>query len=317
MTNFWQKLPKPFTVLAPMDDVTDNVFRQVVMKAGRPDVFFTEFVSSDGLVFNSHGVPLRKLTFTPNQHPIVAQIWGTNPENMEKAAKIVVDLGFDGIDINMGCPVREVMKRGAGAGLIGNYDLSGEIIISVKKGAGVLPVSVKTRLGKNDNIARDWCSFLLKQNIAALTIHARTAKQMSKVPADWEEIGKMVKIGNKISPETIIIGNGDVKSYKEVGDLSEKYGVDGVMIGRGIFANPWVFARDTKEHSRQDYIDLLLKHIDLFEKTWGETKNFAIIKKFFKMYINNFKGASILRQKLMEAKSFEEIKKRLAEEFVN
>ncbi|QQG41209.1 MAG: tRNA-dihydrouridine synthase [Candidatus Woesebacteria bacterium] len=313
MTNFWQKLPKPFTVLAPMDDVTDNVFRQVVMEAGRPDVFFTEFTSADGLVYNSHGIPLRKLTFTPGQHPIVAQIWGKDPMLMEKAAGIVADLGFDGIDINMGCPVREVMKRGAGAGLIGNYDLSGEIIKSVKNGAGKIPVSVKTRLGKNENIAREWCTFLLKQNIATLTIHARTAKQMSASPADWNEVAEIVKIKNEISPETVIIGNGDVKSYDEVIVLSEKYGVDGVMIGRGIFSNPWVFNPTTLalRGVRQDYIDLLLKHIDLFEKTWGDTKNFAIIKKFFKMYINNFKGASILRQKLMEAKSFEEIKKQL------
>ncbi|KKR73676.1 MAG: tRNA-dihydrouridine synthase [Candidatus Woesebacteria bacterium GW2011_GWA2_40_7] len=276
MNNFWLELHKPFTVLAPMDDVTDNVFRQVVLEAGRPDVFFTEFVSSDGLVFNSHGIPLRKLTFTSDQHPIVAQIWGTVPRNMKKAAKIVADLGFDGVDINMGCPVREVMKRGAGAGLIGNYDLSGEIIKSVKKGAGALPVSVKTRLGA--------------------------------FPADWEEIGEIVKIKDKIAPNTIIIGNGDVKSYIEVVKKAQKYGVDGVMIGRGIFVNPWVFSKDSGEHTKAEYIKLLLRHMELFEKTWGGTKNFAIIKKFFKMYINNFKGASILRQKLMEAKSFEEIK---------
>lgn len=307
MTNFWQKLPKPFTVLAPMDDVTDNVFRQVVLSAGRPDVFFTEFVSSDGLVFNSHGVPLRKLTFTPDQHPIVAQIWGNNPENMGKAAKIVSDLGFDGIDINMGCPVREVVRHGAGAGLIGNYEVSEKIIKSVKGRAGKMLVSVKTRLGLNVNIAKDWCTFLLKQNLAALTVHARTAKQMSKVPADWEQIGEIVKMRDKMSSETLIIGNGDIKSHKEVLWLSEKYRVDGVMIGRGIFANPWIFNRDQIEHPRQDYINLLLKHIELFEQTWGDTKNFAIIKKFFKMYVNNFREASNLRQKLMETKSFAEI----------
>lgn len=307
MANFWQKLTKPFTVLAPMDDVTDNVFRQVVLSVGRPDAFFTEFVSSDGLVFNSHGIPLRKLTFTPEQHPIVAQIWGKDPENMGKAAGIVSDLGFDGIDINMGCPVREVVRHGAGAGLIGNYEVSEQIIKSVKKGAGKIPVSVKTRLGLNVNIAKEWSMFLLKQNLAALTVHARTAKQMSAFPADWEEIGEIVKIKNKVSPDTLIIGNGDVKSYKEVLSLHEKYGVDGVMIGRGIFLNPWVFDPNPTVHTREDYIKLLLTHIELFENTWGKTKNFAIIKKFFKMYINNFRGASILRQKLMETNSFAEI----------
>lgn len=310
MDNFWLKLPKPFTVLAPMDDVTDNVFRQVVLEAGRPDVLFTEFTSADGLVFNSHGIPLRKLTFTKEQHPIVAQIWGNEAERMGKAAKIVKDLGFDGIDINMGCPVREVVKHGAGAGLIGNYENSEKIIKFVKKAVGKLPVSVKTRLGVNINIAEDWCTFLLKQNISALTVHGRTAKQMSKVPADWDEIGKIVKIRNKVSPKTPIIGNGDVKSFKEVLELSEKYEVDGVMIGRGIFTNPWVFDKNSKPvtHTKNDYMKLLLRHMDLFDKTWGDTKNFAIIKKFFKMYINNFKGASKLRQKLMDAKSFEEIK---------
>jgi tRNA-dihydrouridine synthase len=234
---------------------------------------------------------------------------------MGKAAKIVSKLGFDGIDINMGCPVREVIRHGAGAGLIGNYETSGAIIAAVKKGAGKIPVSVKTRLGLNINIAKDWCTFLLKQDIAALTVHGRTAKQMSKVPADWEEIGKIVKIRNIIAPQIPIVGNGDVKNYKEVLGMHKKFGVDGVMIGRGIFANPWVFDKSAnpKIHTKKDYINLLFKHMELFESTWGESKNFNIIKKFFKMYINNFHGASILRQKLMETNSFEEIKKILSE----
>ncbi len=308
MTNFWQKLPKPFTVLAPMDDVTDNVFRQVVMQSGRPDVFFTEFANADGLVHGGHGIPLRKLMFTPDQHPIVAQIWGTDPQNMEKAAKMVEGLGFDGIDINMGCPVKDVVKKGAGAGLIGNYDLAKDIINSVKKGANGNPVSVKTRLGKNENITTEWITFLLKQNLSALTIHGRIAKQMSKGEANWEAIGKIVKLRNKISPNTIIIGNGDVKSYKEVVLTGKKYGVDGVMIGRGIFTNPWVFDRKSKTHTKEDHFKLLLKHVNLFEQTWGSTKNFEVIKKFFKMYIKDFEGANTFRQKLMEAKNLEEMK---------
>ena len=313
MVNFWQKLSKPFTVMAPMDDVTDNVFRQVVLKATRPDVFFTEFANVDGLVHGANGIPLRKLNYTPNQHPIVAQIWGTDPENFKKAAKIVAKLGFDGIDINMGCPVREVVKKGAGAGLIGCYNLAEMIIMAVKKGSGGLPVSIKTRLGIRENIAKDWATFLLKQDISALMVHGRIAKQMSKGEADWEEIGKIVKIRTKIAPETLIIGNGDVKSYAEVVEKTEKYGVDGVMIGRGVFDNPWVFSRElnTKEHSKEDYINLLLQHIDLFEKTWGKTKNFAIIKKFFKMYIKDFNGANCIRIKLMETGSFSEVKRLL------
>lgn len=318
MTNFWQRLKTPFTVLAPMDDVTDSVFRRIVVEAAKPDVFFTEFVSADGLVNNSHGSPLKKLEFTPEQHPIVAQIWGNDAENMGKAAKMVVGLGFDGIDINMGCPVRDVVRRGAGAGLIGDYETSGAIIKSVKRNAGKLPVSVKTRLGLNVNIAEDWCTFLLRQNISALTVHTRTAKQMSKVPAEWSKMREIVKIRDRISPATLIIGNGDVKSYKEVGAFHERYGVDGVMIGRGIFLNPWVFVKDPNPpvYTKKEHINLLLKHIELLEELCGKGKNFAVIKKFFKMYINNYQGANFFRQKLMEAQDLEEIKKLVGSQLV-
>ncbi|HUC94684.1 MAG TPA: tRNA-dihydrouridine synthase [Candidatus Saccharimonadales bacterium] len=308
MINFWQKLDKPFTVMAPMDDVSDNVFRQIILSTGRPDVFFTEFANADGMVHGANGIPLRKLDFTPGQHPIVAQIWGTDPINMEKAAKIVKKLGFDGIDINMGCPVRDVVKKGAGAGLIGSYSLSEKIIRAVKEGSGGLPVSVKTRLGKNENIAKDWASFLLKQGISALTVHGRIAKQMSKGEANWVEIGKIVEIKNEIAPETLIIGNGDVKSYREVLDKHKKFGVDGVMIGRGVFADPWVFGKDLKKHTKKEYLTLLLKHAELFEKTWGEKKNFAVMKKFFKMYIKDFAGANQMRIKLMNTENFTEVR---------
>ena len=313
MSNFWTKLQKPFTVLAPMDDVTDNVFRQVILSAARPDVFFTEFSNADGLVHGANGIPLRKLNFTPDQHPIVAQIWGTDPKKMEKAAKMVKSLGFDGIDINMGCPVKEVVKKGAGAGLIGSYELAGELINAVKKGSEDLPVSIKTRLGKNENIAKDWATFLLKEGIAALTVHGRIAKQMSRGEANWDEIGKIVKIKDEIAPKTLIIGNGDVRNFAEVILKRKNYGVDGVMIGRGVFANPWVFDKnqEAKLHTKEDYISLLNKHIKLFETTWGETKNFAIIKKFFKMYIKDFRGANALRIKLMDAENFEEVRKLL------
>ncbi len=308
MSNFWQKLTKPFTVLAPMDDVTDNVFRQIILSAARPDVFFTEFTSADGLVYNSHGVPRRKLTFTEEQRPIVAQIWGNNAENMGKATKIVRDLGFDGIDINMGCPVREVVKAKAGAGLIGEYELAGKVIRAVKTNSGDLPVSVKTRLGINTNIAADWIKFLLEQDLPVITLHARTAKQMSKVPANWDEIGKIVELKNNISPNTLIIGNGDVKNYPTVLDFHEKYNIDGVMIGRGIFDNPWVFDKTDQTRSVKDHFDLMEKHINLFENIWGDSKNFAILKKFFKIYIKDFRGAAELRQEFMESKDKDEIK---------
>ena len=220
------------------------------------------------------------------------------------------ELGFDGLDINMGCPVRDVVKRGAGSGLIGNYEVAGALIDAAKRGAKGIPLSIKTRLGQKSNIAMEWTTFLLGKDIAALTIHGRIAKQMSQGEADWEEIGKIVEIKNKITPETLIIGNGDVKSFKEVCEKRDKYRVDGVMIGRGVFANPWVFSKDQKDidHPKEDYINILLKHLDLFEKTWGKTKNFEVIKKFFKMYIKDFNGANALRIRLMDTKNFEEAK---------
>lgn len=309
MKNFWQKLDRPFTALAPMDDVTDNVFRKVMQHLGRPDVMFTEFTNVDGLVHGGNGIPIGKLKFTPDQHPIVAQLWGTDPENMEKSAKMVKDLGFDGIDINMGCPVRDVVKKGAGSGLIGNYKVAGELIDAAQKGAKGIPVSVKTRLGQKENIVREWTTFLLEKGIAALTIHGRLAKDMSAGFAKWDEVVKVVEIKNKIAPDTVIIGNGDVKSYAEVLEKRKIYGVDGVMIGRGVFANPWVFVKEKNDiHTKKEYLDALFYHLDLFEKTYKDRRNFAVMKKFFKMYVNGFPGAGKLRVKLMQAESPQEVK---------
>lgn len=307
----------PFTVMAPMDDVTDTVFRRVILKAGRPDVFFTEFTNADGLVHGANGVPMRKLAFTSDQHPIVAQLWGTNPGNFEKAAKIVKKLGFDGVDINMGCAVRDVVKRGAGAGLIGDYELAEKIIGAVKNGARGLPVSVKTRLGNRVNIASEWTAFLLKQDLAALSIHARTAKQMSRGLADWEEIGRIVETRNEIAPETLIIGNGDVLSLKEAYQKAKNYKIDGVMIGRGVFQNPWVFEKPERKHSKKEYLDLLFYHLDLYEKNSDFVKNYATLKKFFKIYVRGFRGASSLRSRLMETNIPEEAKKILNSSIVS
>lgn len=306
--NFWQKLSVPFTAMAPMDDVTDNVFRQVMLKAGRPDIFFTEFTNIDGLVHGGNGIPLGKLSYTKNQHPIVAQLWGTNPKNMEESAKIAEKLGFDGIDINMGCPVKDVVKKGAGSALIGNFDLAGKLIDAAKKGAKRIPISVKTRLGRNKNIASEWVGFLLGKDIAALTIHGRLAKDMSRGLADWDEIGKIVEIRNRIAPNTLIIGNGDVGSFSEVLEKHTKFGVDGVMIGRGVFSNPWIFRKNGRTPTKKDLLRLLEYHVDLYAKTWGKAKNFAVIKKFFKMYVKGFRGASTLRMKFMETKSLEELR---------
>lgn len=308
MNNFWKKLPKPFSVLAPMENVTDFVFREIVSKhLPKPDVMFTEFTNVEALNSNGFDKTIHRFKFSKNQRPIVAQIWGVKPENYYKTAKMVVDLGFDGIDINMGCPDKAVMKIGACSALINNHNLAKEIIDAVKKGSKKLPISVKTRIGVKDVVTENWISFLLEQKIDALTVHGRTSKQMSDVPADWDEIKKAVLIKNKISPDTVIVGNGDVISQSEILEKHRNYGVDGVMIARGIFSNPWVFEKKIKEHKFEEYRKVLLKHLELYDNTMHYEK----LKKFFKMYINNFDGASKLRAELMATKSVKEALKLL------
>jgi nifR3 family TIM-barrel protein len=307
--NFWTKLNKPFLALAPMYDVTDFVFREIVSDICKPDVLFTEFVNADALFSKGRDKVIRDLLYSEKQRPIVAQIWGINPDTFLKTAKLVKELGFDGIDINMGCPERTVVKNGACSALIKNQDLAKQLINSVKEGAKGLPVSVKTRIGYNKIVTKEWISFLLEQDIDAITIHGRIATQKSEGKADWEEIGKAVKLRDKISPRTLIIGNGDVGGYKEAIDKHNKYGVDGVMIGRGIFSNPWVFEKNLQStnHSKYDSIKLLLKHTKMYEDKWGSDKNFDVMKKFFKIYVRDFTGSSELRQKLMECKSYNEV----------
>jgi nifR3 family TIM-barrel protein len=309
MANFWKELQTPITCLAPMDDVTDYVFRENVATTAKPDVLFTEFTSADALFTKGRDKVAKKLMFSQNQRPIVAQVWGSTPENLGKAASYIEELGFDGIDVNMGCPDKGIMKKNSGAALINNKSLVGEIINAIRKAAPNLPLSIKTRLAINEDLTQEWMSFLLSQNISALTLHGREAKVMSKGDANWEEIGKAVQLKNKINPEIIIIGNGDVKSYEEIKEKRKNYGVDGVMIGRGIFQNPWLFERSENpiEHTRKEYIDLLLKHTKLFNDTWGKTKNFNIMKKFFKIYVRGFHGADSIRIQLMATKNYDEV----------
>ena len=311
MKNFWKDLEKPFFVLAPMDDVTDVVFRQIVAKTKRPDVFFTEFTSCNGLFSPGQDVLMRRLKIAKGENPIVAQIWGNNPETHFKAAKLVKELGFDGVDINMGCPDRNVVKSGSCSALINNPSLAKEIILATIEGAGDIPVSVKTRLGFRGYQTEEWLGFLLELPIAVLTVHGRTAKQESKVPANWDEIGKVVKLRDSMKKDVLVIGNGDVVNRQDGEEKSEKYGVDGIMIGRGIFKDLWAFAKaEDKPKTDHEYmINLMLEHIELFEKTWGEDKNFHILKKFFKIYIGEFRGANKLRTELMESKSYEEARK--------
>lgn len=295
--NFWNKLPKPFFALAPMDGVTDTVFRQIIASVGRPDVFFTEFVPVDALLSKAKDRILRTLAYSKKEKPIVAQIWGYSPENFFKAAKIISKLGFYGIDINMGCPDKSVVKKGAGAALIKNPKLAKQIIEATIKGANGLPVSIKTRLGFDFS--------LLQLPIAALTIHLRTPAELSKAPAHWNQLKSVLKIRENLNSKALIIGNGDVKTLEEAREKCKKYEIDGVMIGRGIFDNVGLFG--SKTFTSKERISLLNKHLKLYKKTYGDGKHFALMKKFVKCYVNGFDGAVEARVKLMETKTLDEL----------
>lgn len=306
----WRELKKPFFVLAPMEGATDTVFRQIVAICGRPDVFFTEFTSVEGLTSERGFQEVSKrLKYTEKERPLIAQIWGKTPEKYAQSAKIVRDMGFDGVDINMGCPDRTVVKNGCCSALIENPDLAKQIIDAVKSEAGELPVSVKTRIGLRVIKTEEWIEFLLQQNLAALTVHLRTAKEMSKVPPHWDEMKKVLALRDKISPSTVIIGNGDLFTLQDAKDKIREFGFDGAMLGRAIFQNPWLFTgKLPEEFDEPTKLELLKHHLELYENTWGEGKSFYPLKKYFKIYTHGFENASELRAKLMETNSFDEAK---------
>ncbi len=289
-----------------MDGVTDVIFRRVIAKAARPDVFFSEFTNAAAF-FSDFGRQSTesRLAFLPDEQPLVAQIWGTNPDHFAFMAQALAKKGFAGIDINMGCPVKDVVKTGGGSALIEQPELVAKLISAAKQGG--LPVSVKTRIGFKTKKTDEWISFLLRQDLAALTVHGRTQKQMSKVPADWDEVAKAVKLRNNIAPQTLIIGNGDVTTRADGLELAKKTGVDGIMIGRGVFANPFCFEIEQKMHSSQELQDLLNYHLNLIENS-EHIMPFAPLKRFFKIYIRDFDGANELRTKLMETKSITEVR---------
>lgn len=313
----WQNLKRPFLVLAPMEDVTDIVFRQMIIKTGRPDVFFTEFTSTDGLFSEGALHTLRRLQFSPVEKPIIAQIWGNNPANYFKAGKLIREMGFDGLDINMGCPDKAIIKHGCCGALIDNQSLAKELIHAARQGAEDLPIGVKTRIGVKEIKTESWISFLLAQDLQALTIHGRTVSEKSKVPARWDEIAKAVSIRNGMGKDTVIIGNGDITSFDSAMDQHAKYGVDGVMIGRGIFQNPWIFNRhiDPAAITPSDKLQLLIDHIQQFNNTWGDTKPFDIMKKFYKIYISDIPNAHNFRMELMDCKTPRETILRVQEKY--
>ena len=307
--NFWLKLKKPIFVLAPMANVTDAVFRRLIAKYGRPDAMFTEFVSCDGLQSVGHAKLLIDLQYTEAERPIVAQIFGSKPANFYKTAQLARELGFDGIDINMGCPEKNLVKSGSCAGLIRTPQLAQEIIRATQAGAQGLPVSVKTRIGFNKNEIETWIPALLAVEPAVLTVHGRTRKEMSPVPANWDVIARAVEIRNETKSKTLIFGNGDVRDLEDAAAKAKQYGVDGVMLGRAIFGNPWLFNREKKTPTIEERLHVLVKHTLLYEKILGGKKSFDLMKKHYKAYVSGWDGAKELRIELMTAKTAGEVEK--------
>lgn len=332
ISSIWQTLPRPFLALAPMEGVTDHVFRQVVAAAAPPDLFFTEFTNVSSFTSPAgRANALARLRTVPTDHPIIAQIWGNNPDHFRALASELESLGFDGLDLNMGCPDRHVNKAGGGAAMIRTPDLALECLREARAATG-LPVSVKTRLGFSSiSEMQDWLTLLLSENLPALTVHLRTRKEMSKVPAHFELIPAIIALRDQIAPTTKLIINGDIKNRAAAMVLSSEYpGIDGFMIGRGIFSDPFCFASPVVApcngssfvelnnapvfHDHAKLIQLLNLHLDLYDQAVASfgPRPFEPLKRFFKIYINSFSGASELREQLMHTKTTREVRAILA-----
>ncbi|MBR3056107.1 tRNA-dihydrouridine synthase [Candidatus Saccharibacteria bacterium] len=309
MSNIWNTLPKPFLILAPMEGVTDIIFRQVIAHAGRPDLFFTEFTNVSSYASDKgRANALERLEIAPTDHPIIAQIWGKDPAHFAKTTSALKHLGFAGVDLNFGCPDKNVNKTGGGAAMIRTPDLAIACLKNAQNSTD-LPVSVKTRLGWSAPAEYQiWLKTLLEQSPAALTVHLRTRKEMSKVPAHHELIPDIIKLRDQISPDTKLIVNGDIKDKAHALALHTKYPeVDGFMIGRGVFQNPYCFT--DHQPTREELMELLKMHLNLYEKTHSRVLPYEPLKHFFKIYINNFPGAADLRAKLMDTHSVPEARK--------
>ncbi len=311
--NFWSALPRPFFVMAPMEDVTDAAFRQMFARHGKPHVTYTEFTSADGLVLApepGRSKLLKKFLFSNNERPIVAQLFTSTPERMEAAARLAQEMGFDGVDINMGCPDKAVEKQGAGAALIKNPERAVELMRAVRRGAPELPLSVKTRIGYNTDELERWIPQILAEEPTTLTVHLRTRKEMSDVPAHWDRMRDVVALRDSLGSKTLIVGNGDVRDLADARAKAAETGCDGIMLGRAIFGNPWLFAE--RIPSPEERMTALSEHLALFDELLGTTTHFAVMKKHFKAYINGWDNAKDLRVQLMETNTVAEAQAVLA-----
>ena len=331
MKNFWETLPKPFFCLAPLANVTDAAFRRIIAKYSKPSgpaVMYTEFVSADGLALapeKGRAKLMRDLVFSEGERPIVAQFFTATPKHMELATALAQKLGFDGVDINMGCPDRSIEKQGAWAKLLLNPTLAQELVAAAKQGAEDLPVSLKMRLGYNKDILDDLLPKLLKANPAAIAIHARTRKEMSNVPAHWDRVKRAIEIRDEQGSKALIIGNGDARDLEDAKKKVIESGADGVMLGRAILGMPWLFssAKDSRSGeikgtpprepfaSVESRLRIAVEHTKLFKELLGDVKNFAIMKKHFKAYVEGFPGAKELRIELMEAENATEVEEKI------
>lgn len=318
MQTFWSTLPKPFFVLAPMADVTDPAYRALIAACGKPDVTWTEFVSADGLYYtrekkgmkDEENPLMRDLGFTPGEHPIVAQIFSSKPEMIRYASKLVAELGYDGVDINMGCPDKAIEKQGCGAAMMKTPEKVAEIVEAARQGvrdAGrpEMGVSVKTRIGYNKNEMDTWLPAVLATKPDALTVHLRTRKEMSLVPAHWDLMERAVALRDQYAPDTRILGNGDVRDLADAKEKAAATGADGIMIGRGIFGNPWVFAGRT-DVPLGDKLEALVTLAYAFEEL-RPSKSFHILKKHVKAFVTGFDNAADLRALLMDAQTAAEM----------
>src|SRR5690625_3067128 len=313
--NFWRDLPQLFFILAPMEDVTNVVFRHVVSAAARPDVFFTEFTNTESYCHPEGKQNVRgRVTYKEDEQPMVAHIWGDKPEYFRQMSIGMAKKGFQGVDINMGCPAHNVAPKGKGCGLIRRPEVAADIIQAAK--AGGLPVSVKTRLGYIEvDEWHDWLTHVLKQDIVNLSIHLRTKREMSDVPAHWELIPEIKQLRDEIAPNTLLTINGDIPDRQTGLELVERYGVDGVMIGRGVFKNPFAFEKEPREYRVKDLIDLFHLHLDLYDQYAEKmpARPFKALRRFFKIYIRGFRGASELRHRLMSTESTDEVRDMLSQ----
>ncbi len=311
----WSELPRPFFILAPMEAVTDVVFRTVIDKAAAPDVWFTEFTNATGWVAAGDKAIGSRLIKEDDEYPIIAQLWGSIPEAMAKLSKHCAELGYHGIDLNMGCPDASAVKSGGGAGMIKTPELAAEMIAAAKKSG--LPVSVKTRLGFSRlDEWKDWLTFILKHDVVNLTIHLRTKREMSKVEAHHELIPEIIALRDEIAPQTTLTVNGDIRDYAHGMELYNKNpGLDGIMIGRGIFHNPYAFSKDDPTPTKHDLLGLLLLQLDLHDKYQDKVpRKFDPLKRFFKIYVREFNGAAELRDTLMQTKNTIQVRKLIHEE---